>query len=426
MAKEERKIYRLLELHAENIKRLKVIDITFDPEDNVVIIGGKNNAGKSTVLDTVMYGLGGKKMIPEMPITRGKKKGEIQLKLGNPLSDNPPVELNVKRTFTRKGGSELIIKQADKKKIPMPPQTMLSGMKENLMFDPVKFMNEKPDRQADILRRLVGIDTSDIDAQISAAREERTIVGRLVKEKKGARDDAENSLSGDRPERVDVSAVIMELDKAKAHNAEMNKKSIELEQSNGDIMTMEEKMIRMQELINELKMKKADLTKWFVETKQVDTAPLVEKIGNAEAINTLFVQHVRLDGLDEAYTDAEVEYSGLTEKIETLDGEKMAMLATAKFPIDGLAIDEDVVMFNGVPLDQAGSAEQTRVSAAIGLAQNPELNIMLIRHGSLMDQDSMTEMRKIAKEYDALVLIEVVGEDDESAIIISEGEVKKA
>ncbi len=415
--------YKILELHAENIKRLKVVDITFPPGENVVVIGGKNNAGKSTALDTVMYGLGGKNLICDEPIRRGKKKGEITLKLGNPEADPPPVELTVKRTFKKNSPGALVITQSDKKKIPLPPQAMLDGMKNNKMFDPIKFMNENPRKQADILRQLVGIDTTDVDAKISAAREERTIIGRIVKEKKGARDDAENGLMGERPERVDVSAVVEELEKAKAHNASCQAGQEEMKQIEGNIEDTAQEIRRLKEMLDAYKKKESDLVKWLTETQPIDTAPLTEKIGNAETVNTQHAQHVRFDELDESYTDAEVEYSTLTEQIETLDEEKTAMLAAAKFPIEGLAIEDDIVMFNGIPLDQAGSAEQTRVSAAIGLAQHPNLNIMLIRHGSLMDDESMIEMRKIAKKYDAQVMIEVVGEEGGS-IIIEEGEVK--
>ena len=422
---EKRKNYKLIELHAENIKRLKVVDITFPPDENVVVIGGKNNAGKTTVLDTVMYGLGGKNLICDEPLQRGKKKGEITLKLGNPKADPPPVELTVKRTFKKNSPGSLVITQSDKKNIPMPPQTMLNKMQGDLMFDPVAFMGEKPEKQADILRRLVGVDTTDVDKQISAAREERTVVGRLVKEKKGARDEAEGRLPDDRPdERVDMQAVIGALDSANAHNADCRKKTDELQSMEHRIEEKETEIKRAKEVLAMLKKKEADLVKELAEIQPIDTAPLAEKISNAEAINAQLAQYERFDELDEAYTDAELEYSGLTETIEALEEKKTAMLAEAKFPIEGLTIDDDVVTFNGIPLDQAGSAEQTRVSAAIGLAQHPELNIMLIRHGSLMDDESMAEMRKIAKEYDGFVLIEVVGEEGAS-IVIEEGEVKK-
>jgi DNA repair exonuclease SbcCD ATPase subunit len=46
---------RILRLEADNIKRVKAVDIT--PEGNVVIISGKNGAGKSSTIDTIWLAL---------------------------------------------------------------------------------------------------------------------------------------------------------------------------------------------------------------------------------------------------------------------------------------------------------------------------------------------------------------------------------
>ena len=44
---------KILKLQAENVKRLKVVEIT--PDGNVIMIGGPNDAGKSSVLDSMEY-----------------------------------------------------------------------------------------------------------------------------------------------------------------------------------------------------------------------------------------------------------------------------------------------------------------------------------------------------------------------------------
>jgi hypothetical protein len=56
-------------------------------------------------------------------------------------------------------------------------------------------------------------------------------------------------------------------------------------------------------------------------------------------------------------------------------------------PIDGLSLESGRVMFNGIPLDQGSSAEQLRVSTAIAMSSNPELRVIRIKDGSLLDPD---------------------------------------
>lgn len=70
---------RISELHVENIKRIKMVDIT--PADDVVLIEGKNRQGKTSVLDSIAYLLGGKELIPADVVRKGEKNAEITAKI---------------------------------------------------------------------------------------------------------------------------------------------------------------------------------------------------------------------------------------------------------------------------------------------------------------------------------------------------------
>ena len=54
-------------LKAENIKRLVAVEIQANGEP-VVVIRGRNGAGKSSVLDSIAFALGGKNLQPAEPI----------------------------------------------------------------------------------------------------------------------------------------------------------------------------------------------------------------------------------------------------------------------------------------------------------------------------------------------------------------------
>jgi hypothetical protein len=93
-------------------------------------------------------------------------------------------------------------------------------------------------------------------------------------------------------------------------------------------------------------------------------------------------------------------------------------------PIDGLAIKEDGVTFNGIPFEQLSSSEQLKVSLAIAMANNPALKVIRILDGSLLDADNMAIIEQMADKEDYQVWIEVVDSSGKVGFYIEEGEVK--
>jgi hypothetical protein len=63
---------------------------------------------------------------------------------------------------------------------------------------------------------------------------------------------------------------------------------------------------------------------------------------------------------------------------------------------------------------------------AVALASKPRLRVVLIRDGSLLDDESMELLRKFADDNDVQVWIERVGSNDADALIIEDGEVQNA
>jgi hypothetical protein len=61
----------------------------------------------------------------------------------------------------------------------------------------------------------------------------------------------------------------------------------------------------------------------------------------------------------------------------------------------------------------------------MGLSANPQFRVVLIRDGSLLDENSMAAIAEMAKQYDASVWIERVGDGKEVSIVIEDGHVKE-
>src|SRR5688572_19792136 len=85
---------RVVELRAENFKRLKAVRI--NPAAGLQQISGANAQGKSSVLDAVFAALGGASAAPIKPIREGAEKAEVTLDLGDML---------VRRRWTASGST---------------------------------------------------------------------------------------------------------------------------------------------------------------------------------------------------------------------------------------------------------------------------------------------------------------------------------
>lgn len=153
----------------------------------------------------------------------------------------------------------------------------------------------------------------------------------------------------------------------------------------------------------------------------VDISPLEDELEGVEELNQKIRANNEARKQAERKADMRQDYEILTKKLAELDHKKAVALASATFPVEGLGFDDSGVTFQGVPFSQASSAEQIRVSLAMGMALNPKLKVLMIKDGSLLDAESMAAIREQVAEKDYQLLIERVGNADQGAVIIEDG-----
>ncbi|HPI98140.1 MAG TPA: hypothetical protein PLV56_05290, partial [Synergistales bacterium] len=100
-------------------------------------------------------------------------------------------------------------------------------------------------------------------------------------------------------------------------------------------------------------------------------------------------------------------------------------LQKASFPIKGLSVSEDDVLYKGIPFEQCSQAEQEEISFSIGAALNPQARIMFFKNASLMDSDTLSRMEQKADEMDYQIFLERVGtiDDGQTGFYIEDGSV---
>ncbi|MBU0691517.1 AAA family ATPase [bacterium] len=416
---------RIIRLTAENFKRLRAVEIT--PDNNVVVVRGKNAQGKSSVLDAIWAALGGKRAVPVKPIREGEERSEITLDLGDYI---------VTRIFTERD-SYLTVKNADGAQL-RNPQALLDGLIGAISFDPLEFARMKPIEQAKQLAEITGVDFADLNQRKQELFAQRTEVNRRVKQLQGIVAELEEQhprIAKAKPvEPGAINDLLAEYDRVKNEHTERNRDLERLNARELDLRAVEDERERLLKRIAEIDEKLAQGWKALaVDTdalqermKQLPDLPeLQQRVQEAVKANTL---NETISNYRKTNTELESEQArstSLTKQIETLDKEKAELLSKADLPVNELAFDESGVFYHGVPFEQCSSSEQLKVSTALAISFNPKLRVIRITDGSLLDEDSLEILRTIADSEDFQIWLERV---DDSAgavgVLIEDGEIK--
>jgi hypothetical protein len=408
---------RVLQLTAENVKKIKVIDISPDPGDPVIQIVGRNGAGKSSVLDAMWYAIAGEKEIPEKPLRKGAKSGRVRVDLG---------DIVVTRTFTEGGGGELVVTNGNGLKYPSP-QALLDSLKNKLSFDPLAFSRMRSHEQYDTLKKIAGLDEIDtLERENKEDYDKRREINRELKQK-------EDQIKlftwkyDDSDKKVDVSRLATKLKKIIEHNNEVDKMTTDRVylQSNKEQIERELKQVceRVSNLERALAKIKKDQEELAPLPSRQDPAPVQKEIREADARNTEFHDRQRHQELEAAATKLKKQSDDLTKTMAKRSADKQTMIEDSNMPVKGLSLNEGQVMFKGIPFDQCSTAEQIRVSLAIAMSGNPKLKVIRIKEGSLLDDKSMGVITTLAAKEGYQVWVERVDACGEVAIHIEDGEV---
>ena len=424
---------RVIGLTVENFLRVEAAEIT--PTGDMVVIAGPNEAGKSTLINAVWVALGGADVAPEKPIRDGAERAQITLEIG----DGEGPVLVVERVFTA-GGMRLKVteRREDGASVTFAkPQAILSAMLSGIAFDPEAFARMPAREQAELLAALTGLDTADLDAEYDRVFAERRDVNRDAKAM------GECSMpQGERPEGVDVTALMADLDAADAANREREARAGRRQRALEEAEGWETEARRLVDRADELRKEADQLAqradgliqdagssrKRLADAEPlpdpIDTAPIRERLAGAESRNA------EQRAYDDAVIRAEAlaakvsESEALTTRLDGIKTKRAERVAAVAMPVEGLSIEEGVVHFEGVPFSQASAARRLDISLAIGMAQHPKLRVLRIENGSLLDKRMMEVIEARCAEHGFQAWIERVADSDEGVgIYIEDGRI---
>jgi len=431
---------KVIALKVENIKGVQAIEITPDP--NVVKLSGDNGAGKSTIMDSIAYAIGGKRLIPEQPLRKGKDEGEISVELET---------LKVIRQFKRKDGGyttrlKVIAKDGHTLR---NPQEVLNELIGQLTFDPMEFCEMSEREQYEVMQKLIdlGFDPEEWQAEYERLYDKRHEAGRDMRSvernlenltyDKDAPDElvSVSKLTDELNQALQAEDAFRELQREANHKAEkQNEAARYLDDITGEIAELEKKLIELKtkrEVFNTETLPKiaeqfkvADKAMMEAKKQLPDIDDIQRKLADSEAINERIRQKKRWHEIKAEAKAKREAHEDIERELHAHEKKKRDAIEAAKFPVDGLAFGDNLLLYNGIPVKQASDGEQIKISALIGMAMNPELRVLFIRKASLISDKNFVVIDELAHEHDFQVWLEYVDTSGEIGIYIEDGMVK--
>ena len=430
---------RVIGLKVQDFKRIRVIDIT--PNEFVNRISGANGSGKTSLLDAIEMCLRGTRNVPSRPVRKGTQKSTIEVGIGN----NGKAEWIVRRSFTE-GGSKngfLTVEPTDGKSRLQGPQEFLNKLVGPNSFDPLEFIRMDSDRQFETLYKIVlpDVDPKSLDIEKNPDYLKRRELKKEIKALETRRDAIQ--IPDNLPmEKRDEAKLLKELGEVGEYNARIEREKRQREeiqrsqeQKQQDIHRNIERIAALEREIAELKgdVKEDNneyartqriIDKWEPLAQPKDAAHYTQAITEARILNAAIDKRGQRDELQK-------EIAGITKRVDTisvqldeLEANQIKAIQEAKFPIPGLAFGNHEVIYEGIPFGQVSNADQIRASVAIGMADNPELRVMRVKDGSLLDESSMAIISKMCIDQDFQLFLEIVDESGDVGVYLEEGEVK--
>jgi len=407
---------KIINLKSKNIKGIKAIDIT--PKGDMVIISGKNGAGKTSALDTIWYVIcwkAGAKQTP-MPIRKGEKEAEGEVTLCEDLTPEdiaagkiPEVLFVVNRIWKANGDTKLKVTNGVGKKHD-PPQKLLDDFIGYLSFDPRLFSQMSGKEQRQVLIDLTGFDITEIEKKIAWLYDQRLDKGREVKALSGNR---EEITIKDLPEEIiSVDDINNELQEAMVTNTKID-----------DTVRKQKEAVEEITRLNDLLTSYSD---YLRSNEKIPVESLKEKLTESQAINEQARARDRNKVADRKENKAKNEYDDFTNDINEQTKIKVDGLKENwhKIPDQKLSLTDEGIAYDDTPFSQISYSEQLKVCIKIGMALNTKLKVLRISDWTLLDNKSKEIVRQMAREFGYQVWAEEVDETGTVGFYIEEGEVK--
>lgn len=403
-------------LDVEGFKRIKAVRVEPTPE-GITIIGGKNRQGKTSVLDAMIWGLGGDKYRPtDAQNTDSDKPPEIEIKLSNGL------------IVERKGkNGSLTVRSEDGL---TGGQTLLNRFIEQLALDLPKFMGSTAKEKANILLQIIGAGErlAELDDKEKMIFDNRRDAGRDSDEA-GAALKSMVSHPGVEGELIVLSDLLEDIEAAESERRELEGKRNDIANLDDDMASHQDYLITLQASIDTAEAalqdcdnRKKTLRKEIEATTLTDVEKLREQLSNAEEKNQQLRDNKAFQAAQQDVLDKSTVHAKLLLDLKSVRATRSELLKNADMPLDGLSVADGELIYNGAHWDGMSKAEQMMVATSIVRKINPKCGFVLLDNLESMDTETLKQFCLWATDQGLQIIATRVSTGDECSIIIEDGQ----
>lgn len=405
-------------LELDDVKRIRAVKLE-PSESGLTIIGGKNNQGKTSVLDSIAWALGGDKFRPSGAAREGSAvPPHLKVKLSNGIiveRCGKNSDLKVTDESGKRGGQQL-----------------LNAFISTFALDLPKFMESSSKDKAAVLLQIIGVGDklAEYDTQENKLYNRRLEIGRIAEQK--AKYAAElPEYDGVPKEPVSASEIIHQQQEILARNGENQRKRDRAEQLKAAHANITSRIEILRSQLSELETQQNSISEDLKIAEQSaaflydeSTAELENNIRDIESINIKIRSNLDKEKAEMEAKQYKDEYDSLTGMIETVRADRRKLLDDAALPLPGLSVDNGELTYNGAKWDCMSGSEQLRVAAAIVRKLNPECGFVLMDKLEQMDIETLNEFGTWLEAEGLQAIATRVSTGDECSIIIEDGYVK--
>lgn len=378
-----------------------------------VLVIGKNNSGKTTILTALPERLRGEKPDAIKVIKHDETEGFTEWE----LSDGTKLiwSLDTKT----KAGERLVIVRYDAEGKEERGSITKEIMNEYFpdLFDVDAFLLSTPAKQRKTLQGLAGIDFTKIDDQYKVAYDDRTFANRKLEDAKALLKPVNTTLALVEDEDT-VTKLQQEINGIDHHNSKYEEAEAGLGKVKKELSTEEGELKKLQALVKSSEAKIKELgtrikngETWLAapDNKPKDEAHL-EKI--TSQLNEVKLQNAKIKSNNEAISNRD-KVATLTDNAKTADNKVKEILAdkdklirSAKMP-DGFGFGEEGITYNGFDFDKISQSSSGRYIAGLKLAKMSIGKVQCLHFdASFLDKVSLAEVEQWANEEGLQLLIE--------------------